>query len=420
MRWQPFRRYASAVVVLMLNVVAIFAGCATETRGHMEGTPGRADVQRRCAAGSGDACAELAVALAVPNSDDKDFERGLVLLEVACGQRTPRACAALARLYLHDGVEAARKRARDLATRGCARHEAESCTVMGEVIRAADHTDFLDASAAFRDGCELGDPRGCELFGVVQWDDDLAGDTVAGMAALERACAGGRLTACHQIGVLRVKDPKTRDSGWALIAQNCRRGHVPSCSIAAYATAPLISAKSECAQSLDFAERACAGGQANACAVAMVCRPQPLGGAPPPTSQLHDACIHRVPLACLYWADQEEARANQHPPADQVVHAYNAACRGGFPAEEVACARAQALALDRAKDSTEAEPLISALQNECSNSSREACCALGDAYRDGKGVAADAEKARSFRAKACDLGVARCCDGAATPPGRPR
>jgi len=419
MRWQPFRRYASAVVVLTLSLAAVFTGCATETQGHLEGTPERTDAQRRCAAGSGDACAELGAALTAPHSDDKDFERGLVLLEVACGQQTPRACAALARLYLRGRVEASRQRARDLATRGCARREAESCTVMGEVIRKADQTDFAAASTAFRDGCQLGDPRGCELFGVAQWDDDLAGDRVAGMAALERACAGGRLTACHHVGVLRVKDPKTRDSGWALIAQTCGRGHVPSCSIAAYATAPLISTKSECMQSLRFAERACAGGEANACAVAMACRPQPVSAATPAGDPMHDACIHRVPLACLYWADQEEARANQHPPADQVVYAYRAACRGGFPAADVACARVQAIALDTAKDAAEAASLLSTLQSECSDSSREACCIVGDAYRDGKGVTADPEKARVFRGKACDLGLARCCEGAAAPAARP-
>ena len=419
MRWQPFRRHASVVVVLTLPMTAV-VGCATETQGHLEGTPGRAAAQRRCAGGAGDACAELGVALAVPSSDEGDFERGLVLLEVACGQQAPRACAALAGLYLRSGMEASRKRARDLATRGCARREAESCTVMGEVIRAADHTDFLAAAAALRDGCQLGDARGCELFGLAQWDDDLAGDQVAGMAALERACAGGRLTACHHVGVLRVKDPKTRDSGWTLIAQNCGRGHVPSCSIAAYATAPLISVKSECAQSLGFADRACAGGQVNACSVAMACRPHPVGAAPPTGDELHDACMHRVPLACLYWADQEEARAKQHPPADQVVRAYNAACRGGFPAAEVACARAAAIALDRAKDAAEAEAPFSDLRERCSNSSREACCALGDAYRDGKGVTANPEDARTFHGKACDLGLARCCEGAAAPTAEPR
>jgi TPR repeat protein len=239
------------------------------------------------------------------------------------------------------------------------------------------------------------------------------------MAALERACTSDRLTACHHIGVLRVKDPATRDAGWGLLAQNCRRGHVPSCSIVAYATAPLISVTSNCAQSLNFADRACAGGQANACAVVMACRLQTLGGDQSTANQLHDACTHRVSLACLYWADVEERRAKQHPLPDQVVYAYNAACRGGFPAAEVACARAAAIALDRAPDAAEAEAAISSLQRACSNSSREACCAVGDAYRDGKGVTADPQKAKTFRAKACEQGLARCCEGAAAPPARP-
>jgi len=415
MRWQPFRRYAHTVVVLALSMV-VGIGCATETQGQLQTTPERADAQHRCAAGAGDACAALGVALASPNTDEKDVERGLVLLEVACGQQTARACAALARVYLRSGSETSRKRARDLATRGCARREGESCTVMGEFIQTSDSTDFLAASSALRDGCQLGDLRGCELFGLAQWNDDLAGDKVAGTAALERACAGGRLTACHDLGLLRIKDPKTRDSGWALIAQNCGRNHVPSCALAAYATAPLIGAKSDCAQSRGFAERACAGGQTKACAIVMACQPPPLDVTASTDNQLHAACLHRNPLACLYWADQEETRAKQQPPADQVVYAYNAACRGGFPAAEVACARAAAVALARAKDASEAEGPMSALQDGCGSGSREACCALGDAYREGKGVTADEQKARTLRGKACDLGLDRCCEGAAAPP----
>ena len=415
MRRQLARRYANAILVPTLTFTAAVAGCATESQGRFEGTPERADAQRRCAAGSGAACAELGAALAVPNADDSDFERGVVLLEVACGQQTPRACAALARLYLRNEIAANRARARDLASRGCARRDAESCTVMGEVVRAHDRTDFPTAAAAFRDGCQLGDARGCELFGVLQWDDDLAGDKVAGLAALERACTGGRLAACHDVGMLRVKDPRTRDAGWALIAQNCRGGYIPSCAIAAYAAAPLISAKPRCAQALPFADHACTGGQHDACAVVMACRLQTLGDDPATAEHLHDACLHRVPLACLYWADQAEARAKQHPPPDRVIYAYQGACRGGFPAADVACARVAAIALDRAKDAAEAEAPLSTLQRACNDSSREACCALGDAYADGRGVPADAEKARPLRAKACELGLTRCCQGASAP-----
>ena len=415
MRWQLSTPYAAAVALLMLAAVTVVASCATEPGGRREKTPERADAQGRCAAGSGPACAELGAALATPDSDDSDFERGVVLLEVACGQHTPHACPALARVYGHSTVAANRARARDLATRGCSRGEADACTVMGEIIRAGDRANFPAISQAFRHACQLGDPRGCELFGLVQWDDDLAGDKVAGLAALERACAGGRLTACHDVGMLRMKDPRTRDAGWDLIAQNCHRGHVPSCSVAAYAGAPLVSETPRCAQVLPYADQACRGGQQNACAVVMACRLRTLGDDPPTVEQLHDACLRRVPLACLYWADQEEAHGKQQPLPDRVVNAYRAACQGGFPAADVACARAAAITLARAKDVTEAEGPLSDLQRACSDSSGEACCVLADAYRDGQGVAADAEKAGTFRDKACQLGASRCC-----PPGQAR
>jgi len=71
--------------------------------------------------------------------------------------------------------------------------------------------------------------------------------------------------------------------------------------------------------------------------------------------------------------------------------------------------RKNAAALVRAKDETEAEAPLSTLRQACAHASAEACCALGDAYRDGKGMPANPEKASTFRAKACDLGLGRCC-----------
>lgn len=417
MWWQPSRGTAT-ILVLALGALLLAVGCATTApEGRSGGGPERDD-ERRCSAGAADACAALGDALVGPGHDDRDLERGMVLLEVACGQEVPGACAALARVYLRGTAESDRARARDLASRGCARREGESCTVMGEAIRVEDHDDLPRAWGAFREGCQLGDARGCELFGVAQWEDDVAGDKVAGETALERACAGGRLSACHVLGVLRIKDPRTRDAGWSLLAETCRRGHAPSCSLAAYAAAPVISKHAKCAQALPFADRACTAGDRNACAVLTMCRLQTLQDDGAALDTLHEDCAHRVPLACLYWADHQDGRASAPPDRERVASAYRAACRGGFPAAEVACPRAAALALARAGDPEEAEEPLSSLERACGRSSSEACCALGDAYRDGKGVVADPDKARDLRAKACELGSNRCCQATApTIPG---
>ena len=96
-----------------------------------------------------------------------DFERGLVLLEIACGQDDPASCTLLARIYVNGSQgKKFHARAHELAARACARRWGPGCTQLGEIIGGEEDQKEGADLAAFRQGCELGDGRGCELYGL--------------------------------------------------------------------------------------------------------------------------------------------------------------------------------------------------------------------------------------------------------------
>jgi TPR repeat protein len=142
----------------------------------------------------------------------------------------------------------------------------------------------------------------------------------------------------------------------------------------------------------------------DACKLAI---PQQAGAA---LERLRAACDDDDALACLYWADAESARTQPPPDLERVVRAYGDACRiEGGPLAGVACPRLLAIKLARAQTASEAEGPLSELRRSCDSSTGEACCELGEQYRIGKWVPANAAKTQELRSKACGLGCDRCC-----------
>ena len=157
--------------------------------------------------------------------------------------------------------------------------------------------------------------------------------------------------------------------------------------------APLISANPDCARAAPLADKACAAKHRSACAVSNACKlaiPHQAGAA---LERLRAACDDDDALACLYWADAESARTQPPPDLERVVHAYEEACGiEGGPLAGVACPRVLAIKLARAQTASAAEAALSELRRSCDRSTGEACCELGEQYRIGKWVPADAGK----------------------------
>jgi len=415
----------SVIAVMLIAPVAACSSSQPQTR--LSWPPAALDADRRCEAGEVAACGDLGRFLVRRTDNHRDVERGLVLLEVACGQNHLTSCTALAATYVDSSRDPGTlARARSLATRACDGRFAEGCTVAGDIVVRGDPRNHNHAADdAFRAGCELGDARGCELYGIMQLRDRAGGDKTAAEDAFAAGCGLGRRSSCHLLATVLLREPATRAQGSTLLADNCGLGYVGSCTTATLLTAPLLAAGGSCALAHPFAQRACAAKDADACAVVDVCKLEVAAEAPAALASLRAACEARNGIACLYWADASERGASDSTSdigtaadPERVRGAYEVACResGEHPeAARLACIRLAAVELARADGRLEASSMVPMLEQACDEPSGEACCALADVHAAGKWVRADAQMAAALRDKACALGTRRCC-----PDGRPK
>ena len=86
--------------------------------------------ERRCQQGEARACGDLGQWLVERTDSQRSLERGMLLLELACGRDDLRACTVLARVYgrRRSAGASGHARARDLLTHACDRGWAEACT----------------------------------------------------------------------------------------------------------------------------------------------------------------------------------------------------------------------------------------------------------------------------------------------------
>lgn len=373
--------------------------------------------EQRCQHGSSVDCGQLGSDLVNKSADGKDFERGLVLLETACGQGDLPACTTLGTTYAYrsEGASAV-ARAHELLTDACQRRSAVACTGLGQLARMQEPDDDTEAIAALHQGCQLGDARGCELFALAKWKQSAGGDKALAEEAFTRACGAGLRSSCQLLAMVYLRDPERQRRGADLLADNCQKQHIVSCTTLAALFAPLISRQPQCVLSLPWAQRACDGKDTDGCAIIAACGLTDQGERASALDRLRSGCDRKVPLACLYWADAQADDVSPSPrPHTERDAAYATACRGGEFAPVVACPRLAAANLATAKSPPEAEAPLAYLQKDCADSSREACCALAAEYHTGKWVTADRVKAAELRKKACQLGAERCCRTVAAP-----
>ena len=137
-----------------LVMVVLFAACAAKyPHGGFAVRPEEADAERGCQQGEPSACGVLGRML-IAAGTDQNFERGIVLLEIACGQDDAPACTTLTRVYMRGSNDKqSLARAHDLATRGCERGAAVACTQLGDVIQL-ERGDHSAQAAAYLRGCD--------------------------------------------------------------------------------------------------------------------------------------------------------------------------------------------------------------------------------------------------------------------------
>ncbi len=146
--------------------------------------------EQACAAHDAQSCTNLAIALKDGNGVEVDLPRARMLLLQSCRAGLSMACDGIAELT----DEADHASLAEVFEVACAARAAAACRWLGSFAERGVHhaVDRADASAHYREACELGDADGCA------WAADLLGpaqvDEAKSLRA--RACAQGLEAAC--------------------------------------------------------------------------------------------------------------------------------------------------------------------------------------------------------------------------------
>jgi TPR repeat protein len=363
--------------------------------------------ERECQSGALPACRKLGISLIKEARPQKDFERGLVLLETTCGQEDWPACEALGGWYLTRKNGQARAIA--VLERACSHGLAKACTGKGKGLKLLEPASPDEIQAAFQAGCEKGDAEGCDLLARTLWQDDFQGDPARALAAMGAACNLGRRESCHALGMAWLSDPARQGEGWRLLDDNCGRDHWPSCVRLALQFAPLASSHPDCARALPYARRLCSANDTDGCAIAQACAlTAGMVATDPIPAQLSSDCGKRNGLSCLYWADFVAQTPEAAARRGNLREAYRIACAKS-PVRLKSCARVAILDLAEVRNGEHAKDLIQRLHQLCDRGEAEACCHLGGEFLSGARVSIDKEKGERLRSQACEQGAKECC-----------
>jgi len=405
------RSFAHVVFPAALACIALVACRHAQPDGRVGWSDEERTLESTCQDGNAAACRSLGEHLVRDKRSDKDLQRGLVLLEIACGGDDWKACAILGDRYADlggpDGQEGKLGRAVELLGRACAHGIATACTRKGQAIARNTPADGVAVKTAFLAGCQAGDALGCEAFAAAQMRS-THGETTEVEDALSQGCRLSRLESCHALGSLLWRTPKRQAEAMQLWRDACEKGLARSCDQLLASSAPLLSPSPDCGLLRDLAQRLCLAGDRNGCAVRSACQLRTgANGVAAIVKELSAGCAAKHPLSCLYWADASE----QSKTADtsRIHEAYRLACRARDFGNQKACVRLLVHDLNDSESSEKTDEAAYALSRYCSGGDAEACCQLGKEHEVGKNVSKDLEKSDRLRRKACDLGLVSCC-----------
>lgn len=361
------------------------------------------------------ACRDLGIRLVEDKRPETDLQRGLILLEVACGRNDWRACGVLGATYAslvpRDQEEGRLERAIELLGRACSHRIATACTHLGETL-LRNRGDRARAQATFLSACELGEARGCEYFARMELRLRQR-DVGKAERALVRACHLDRIESCHELAGMLVQQPDRQAEAFRLWAAACEKGLGRSCNQLIALGAPLVARKPDCRLIRELAPRRCAAHDRDACAAHAACQLREAPGEGALIAELAAGCGDEHPLSCLYWTDAVREHADADPA--RVREALDLACRAGGLGSAKACVRGFILELNGAGSSESAAAAVRGLTHHCDGGDAEACCQLGKAYEVGKPVSKDLERAVRLLGKACELGSEGCCPSPSAP-----
>jgi len=300
--------------------------------------------------------------------------------------------------------------------KACHNGAAERCLAVGQFYeeRASGFVaTFLSNATTAQDyyqrACKLGNVTGCARFGhmvvVGTYDTIRDGDfkRADGISALQKACDGGVIDACHEL--IDVVDDKRAA---ALLAKLCDSGDKPSCDHMIKATAA-----SDPKAALALAGKRCDAGDYDQCGElgrTLLAGTDTINADPTRAlALLTKACDGGEWRRCT---DAGEALLDGTVPADprRARGLLGNACDHG---DGDGC-----FSLGRSLIADDTAKAVQVFTYECKHHDERGCDALGDLSRVGApGIARSVDKAHGFYDTACQAGImyscnkAKCMDG---------
>lgn len=260
---------------------------------------------RECTSRNASACFAAGYMYAVGIHTRREPERAVQLFDQACTAGYPSACTYLASSYEHGvGVTADRARAQRLYESACNSADGRACIGLGALIevenpglaqmmfeRGRSHLrkactddpgvecgalglvyvqglgveiDVLTGEQNYEAACRAGDVESCSVLAeLVRVHDPAAADAYNG-----KACDGGYLYACVQLGVdLLLGSAATPDAaaGVARLRQACEAGEPRACATLGTAYVSGVGVEADPHAAIDLYEQGCRAGDGYAC-----------------------------------------------------------------------------------------------------------------------------------------------------------
>ncbi len=165
-----------------------------------------------------------------------------------------------------DGVDSDHARARELAERGCAEHDARACNVLGYLLERGlgGAVDPRRALEHYRAACHGGEMRSCYNLGRAHHYgvNGAPKDDARAAVLFVRACQTGLPPACTAAASLADSDPIAQLRYYEIA---CRAGEDEGCRGLVAGHARRVAAQPESADLWNKLEAACDGGSADSC-----------------------------------------------------------------------------------------------------------------------------------------------------------
>jgi len=419
-RWDEAEEAARLAVVAGAPAGRWAQGRAALAR-HAEWGPARNAFDEACRAGHLPACHDLAGVLQSGPADHTQPAAALALQVRTCRAGFGPSCHALALRYRAGGdVARSRLLAAFMEGRACRLGHGQACRAIGPPL--AREARAFPPLARWLEGlerpgvallCDRGRAWACaRLAGLLAADPATAGEAQVRIEALERrACDGGELAGCAALGARLLARPGQVSAGLPLLERACAGGQAEACALAAGA----MQAEAP-ARAVALRRQACRGGHAAACLeLAWAQAEGRLPGVDDAEAAgfLEAACERADPTACASLGSWLARGRGRPRDARRALEVLQRACEIGPGVYTTAgCVE-----------------LATLREAACEAGSPRACVRLGRMIQAGLGLDMDDARSAALFERACqageavgcyELGLLRVREASAAPPASPR